>query len=385
MDSETMSHINSEKSQSYTSTPIKRRKSHEEDTNEGLEKKPAKQVHSSVCLEIPQDSRQPSNSSISFSLLSDQQISIVSSDTATNNTPPAAEAQADNIPFPKNPQEETNEGLQQTKTLASVVDDFLLNAAAAPQTISAQQVHSSVCLEIPQDSRQPSNPSISFSLLSDQQISIVSSDTSTNNTPPAAESPADLTSTSCYKLNRKNLHTTLSKTSDNHRVERVQAQESLAVFSKHDVGAMAAVKDMLGLAVAGDSFRLVFELFFGAIDLGIHLDISFICRDLLKMVLSTNQTEKMLLFFYAVIESEQNLWQSDYSAHFRNLCGGKVFFRLRVCRVIGFADLCYSICKLSFENCPSVVFHTSVQWVEFCQQFEQKEPTHSSRSDTLDW
>jgi hypothetical protein len=74
MDSETMSYINSETSQSYASTPIKRRKNHEEDTNEGLEKKPAKQVHSSVCLKIPQDSRQPSNSSISFSLLSDQQI-----------------------------------------------------------------------------------------------------------------------------------------------------------------------------------------------------------------------------------------------------------------------------------------------------------------------
>ena len=37
---------------------------------------------------------------------------MVSSDTETNNTPPAAEAQADTISFPKNPQDETNEGLE---------------------------------------------------------------------------------------------------------------------------------------------------------------------------------------------------------------------------------------------------------------------------------
>jgi len=108
------------------------------------------------------------------------------------------------------------------------------------------------------------------------------------------------------------------------RPERIQAQLNLAAFSKDDAGAIAAVKDMIGLTVAGESFGMSLELFFGAIELGINLDISFLCRDLLKMVLSTNNPEKLVSFFNAAIQIDEQLLQSSHCAPFRNLCGGTV-------------------------------------------------------------
>jgi outer membrane lipopolysaccharide assembly protein LptE/RlpB len=285
----------------------------------------AHDICGSVCLEIPQvfEHRDLSMNSSSLPWLSDQPVSIASSDTAAISASPAAESQPDNTILAKNQEGEMIAGLEQTNTLASIVDEFLSLAAAAPQSSSAHDICGSVCLEIPQvfEHRDLSMNSSSLPWLSDQPVSITSSDTAAISASPAAESQSNVTSS--HKSNRKNLHAIPSKTSENRQFDRAQAQQCLAGFSNHDVGAMAAVKDMIGLAVAGDSFRMVFELFLGAIDLGIHLDISFICRDLLKMVLSTNQTEKMLLFFYAVIEIEQNVWQPHYHAHFRNLCGGK--------------------------------------------------------------
>ena len=108
------------------------------------------------------------------------------------------------------------------------------------------------------------------------------------------------------------------------RPERIQAQLNLAAFSKDDAGAIAAVKDMIGLTVAGESFGMSLELFFGAIELGINLDISFLCRDLLKMVLSTNNPERLVSFFNAAIQIDEQLLQSSHCAPFRNLCGGTV-------------------------------------------------------------
>ena len=121
----------------------------------------------------------------------------------------------------------------------------------------------------------------------------------------------------------RNLHT-VSCVPVNNRPERVQAQLSLATISKDDAGAIAAVKDMIGLSVAGESFGMALEMFFAAIQLGINLDIAFLCRDLLKMVTSTNHPEKLVSFFNAVIQIDENLLQQNHIAPFRNLCGGNI-------------------------------------------------------------
>jgi hypothetical protein len=124
-------------------------------------------------------------------------------------------------------------------------------------------------------------------------------------------------------LNRNsNLHPLFISVPVMPRCERLQAQAKISELSKDDAGAVAAVKDMIGLAAAGESFRLALEIFFGAVETGINIDISFLCRDLLKMVTSFNQAEKLVLFFQAVIETELNCIQTGHHIPFRNLCGG---------------------------------------------------------------
>jgi len=112
------------------------------------------------------------------------------------------------------------------------------------------------------------------------------------------------------------------------RFERVQAQAKISELCKDDAGAVAAVKDMIGLAAAGESFRLALEIFFGAVETGINIDISFLCRDLLQMVTFFTQAEKLVLFFQAVIETELNCIQPGHHTPFRNLCGGLELFSL---------------------------------------------------------
>jgi hypothetical protein len=112
--------------------------------------------------------------------------------------------------------------------------------------------------------------------------------------------------------------------SPNYMTERVQVQESLLSLVKDDSGANAAVKDMIGLAVLGNSYRFALQLFFGAVEFGLKLDISFLCRDLLKSTMSTNDAERLLLFFHAVIEFDQLLLRPNDLIPFQHLCGGKV-------------------------------------------------------------
>jgi hypothetical protein len=233
-------------------------------------------------------------------------------------------------------------------TLSSVVDDFLANAASLPAhsaCISAQEIQNSsganvdppsLVSESFQASFQPllAHHHLQFGAQSMEDLSEIThlsddldekqtcSSQKKSSTKPFVTSKVDAPVASGQKVVGKNLHANFSKTAEKQNPDRVQAHVNLALVSKHDVGAIAAVKDMMSLAAAADSFRLVLELFFGAMQLGIQLDVSFICRDLLKMVISTNQIETLLAFFYAIIEVDQHMLQASYTLPFRNLCGG---------------------------------------------------------------
>jgi hypothetical protein len=121
----------------------------------------------------------------------------------------------------------------------------------------------------------------------------------------------------------KNLHADYSSTVPAaSNVTRTQARDTLAAICKDDAGSIAAVKDMMRLAVAGDSFCLTLELFFAALEIGLNLDIEFLCRDVLKLVQSTNQAEKLMLFYHSVIDMDQRLLKKSHYIPFRNLGGG---------------------------------------------------------------